>query len=141
MAGRWSHRPWPGSGGGHSGLVATVSDLREGNRTVGSHSAESLWTSLSSHLLGKTSIHTVFYSAPCVDTCHVPHTQAPSQCLQPETAKTLIFQGSRQKLGRGSKLELLMKSGGRVPPRKELGVQWAFALGPVGKSGPLSICH
>lgn len=113
-------------------------DLRGGNRRVGSYSAESLWTSLPSHSMEGPPYDTVFHNALCVDTYLVPHTQAPPHCLQPETEKFLIFQGSRQKLGRGSKLELLMKPRG-LPPRKELGMQWAFALGPMEKSSPLFI--
>lgn len=61
---------------------------------------------------------------------------AHTMCLKPrhllmasyETEKTLLFQGSKQKPER-----LWMPRG--VPLRKELGRQWAFALGPVGKSG------
>lgn len=45
-----------------------------------------------------------------------------------------LFQGSKQKLVRGNRPELLWMLRG-VPLRKELGRQRAFALGPVGKSG------
>jgi hypothetical protein len=43
----------------------------------------------------------------CVDTYRAPHTQAPPPlCLQPKTERTLIFQGSKQRPGKGCKPDL-----------------------------------
>lgn len=38
---------------------------------------------------------TLVHNAPCVDTYHVPQTQAPPYGFLPETEKTPLFQGSK----------------------------------------------